>query len=179
MEWESDSPCCSHTHLGEGHRSPGRCSSWELECRDCSTIPGQGLLMTAERQTEGMRRRLWWEIPVEESWGAVEARWHCWVMRREWNHYHSLSLPTHQHPQLNNREAGSSNTWCTELQSRTLASVPLYVPDTPNNREGLQAREPSKWLNRRSYWERLSKEASDRQLQEVQKKTDKAITLGV
>ena len=36
---------------------------------------------------------------------------------------------------------------------------PLYVPDAPNNREGPQARDPSKCLNRRSYGERLAKEA--------------------
>ena len=35
---------------------------------------------------------------------------------------------------------------------------PLYVPDTPNNREGPQAREPSKCLNAKSYGERLAKE---------------------
>ena len=36
---------------------------------------------------------------------------------------------------------------------------PLHVPDAPNNREGPQAREPSKYLNRQSYGERLAKEA--------------------
>ena len=36
---------------------------------------------------------------------------------------------------------------------------PLYVPDMLNNREGLQAREYSKCLNRWSYRERLAKEA--------------------
>ena len=36
---------------------------------------------------------------------------------------------------------------------------PLYVPDKPNNREGPQAKEPSKYLNWKSYWERLAKEA--------------------
>ena len=35
MESESDSPCCSHTYPGQGHRSPGRHSGWELELRDC------------------------------------------------------------------------------------------------------------------------------------------------
>ena len=34
---------------------------------------------------------------------------------------------------------------------------PLYVPDAPNNREGPQAREPSKCLNGQSYRERLVK----------------------
>ena len=36
---------------------------------------------------------------------------------------------------------------------------PLYVPDTLNNRERFQAREPSKGLNRQSYGERPVKEA--------------------
>ena len=36
---------------------------------------------------------------------------------------------------------------------------PLYVPDTPNNREEPQAREPSRCLNWQSYGERLAKEA--------------------
>ena len=51
---------------------------------------------------------------------------------------------------------------------------PLYVPDMPNNREKPQAREPSKCLNGWSYGERQAKEP-DRQLPEVQKKTDRVI----
>ena len=35
----------------------------------------------------------------------------------------------------------------------------LYVSDTPNNREGPQAKEPSKCQNRWSYGEKLVKEA--------------------
>ena len=46
----------------------------------------------------------------------------------------------------------------------------LYVPDALNNREGLQAREPSKCLNRQSYKD-WSKRPSDHQLQEARKKT--------
>ena len=49
------------------------------------------------------------------------------------------------------------------------------MPDVPNNREGPQAREPSKCLKGRSYGERLAKEAS-LELQDAQKKTDRAIT---
>ena len=60
---------------------------------------------------------------------------------------------------MNNREAGPSNAWCTELQSRTPARGPLYVPDPPNSREGLQGRESSKCLNVQSYGKRLVKEA--------------------
>ena len=36
---------------------------------------------------------------------------------------------------------------------------PLYVPDVLNNREGPQARESFKYLNGRSYGERLAKVA--------------------
>ena len=58
--------------------SPGRGSSWKLEFRDCGAIPVRGLLLTAERWMEGMcGRRLWWEIPVEESQAAMEARRYC------------------------------------------------------------------------------------------------------
>ena len=42
MEWESDSPCHSHTYPRQGCRSPGRRSSWELEFRDCGAIPVWG-----------------------------------------------------------------------------------------------------------------------------------------
>ena len=60
--------CCSHTYPGQGRRSPGSLSGWELEFRDCGAIPGAGLLWTTERRTEGTcGRRLWWEMPVEES----------------------------------------------------------------------------------------------------------------
>ena len=69
MEWESHSPCSSHTYPRQGCRSPGRHSSWELEFRDCGAILGQGPLLTVETWIEGMwGRRLWWEMPVEESW---------------------------------------------------------------------------------------------------------------
>ena len=43
-----------HTCLSQGSKSPRRCSYKELEFRDCGAIPGQGPLLTAERQMEGM-----------------------------------------------------------------------------------------------------------------------------
>ena len=49
---------------------------------------------------------------------------------------------------------------------------PLYVPEAPNNKEGPQARESSKCLNRQSYGERLAKEAFWSPAQEAQKKKD-------
>ena len=201
MEWESDSPCCNYIHPGQGRRSLGRHSRWELEFRDCGTIPWWGLLLTAERQIEGMwGRSLWWEIPVKESQAAMEARWYSWVTCRGWSHHCSLSLSMSQHWQLKNRGTDPLNDWHTELQSRTSTRVLLYVPDEPiyrlgpqpgrslyvpsarKNREGPQAREPSKWLNGWSYGERLTKRPSDCQLQEAQKKkknTVRAITPAV
>ena len=92
MEWESDSPYCSLTYARQQHGSAGKGSGWELKLRDCGAIPVWGLLLTAERQIKGMRRRrLWWEMPVEESQAASEARRYCWVMHRGWSHHHSLS----------------------------------------------------------------------------------------
>ena len=49
----------------------------------------------------------------------------------------------------------------------------------PNNREGPQAREPSKCLNVGAMEKDWPKRPSDRQLQEARKKTDKAITPAV
>ena len=96
------------------------------EFRDCRAIPRQGLLLTVERWSEGMwGRRLWWEMPVEESWADMEARRYCSVTHRGWSHHHSLSPPTRQHWQRNNREPGLSNAWLTHLQSRTPPRVPL------------------------------------------------------
>ena len=124
-----------------------------------------------------VRRRLWWKMPVEDSWAAMEARWYCWVMHSGWSHHHSLSPPTRQHWQLNNREAGPSKAWHIELQSRTPPRVllqvtdeliyrvgprlggPFYVPDMLKNKERPKARKPSKCLNGWSYRERLAKEA--------------------
>ena len=54
---------------------------------------------------------------------------------------------------------------------------PLYEPDSLNNREGPQAREPSKWLNRRSYGERLAKETFwSPATRGLKKDSDRAIT---
>ena len=123
MEWESDSPCHSHTYPVQESWSPGRDSSWELELRDCAAIPGWGVVLTMERWIEQMWvRSSWWEMLVEKSQAAMEARRYCWVTRRGWNYHHSLSLPTCQHQLLNNREAAPSYAWGTKLQSRTLLS---------------------------------------------------------
>ena len=168
MEWESDSPCHSHTYPGQGSRSPGRCSGWELEFRDFGTIPRRGLLLTVGK----WGRRLWWEIPVEESQAAMEARRYCWVTYRGWSHHHSLSLPprtsigswrierlAHQMPDSLNYRVGPQ------------PGGPLYVPDVPNNRDRPQAMEPlSAWMGGATEKD-WPKRPSDCQLQEAWKKT--------
>ena len=57
---------------------------------------------------------------------------------------------------------------------------PLYVPDMPNNREGPQARETSKFLDGQSYGERLAKKAFRMPATSGSKKdSDRAITPAV
>ena len=173
MQWESDSPCPSPTYPGQGCRSPGRHSSWELEFRDCGAIPGQGLLLTVERRIEGAwGRRLWWEVPIEENWAAMEARWYCWVTRRGWSHHHSLSPPTRQHQQLNNREASPESAWHVELQSRTPArEFPSMCLTHQTTEKNPRQRSPlSAWTGRAKEKD-CPKRPSDCQLQEAWKKT--------
>ena len=57
--------------------------------------------------------------------GTMEAREYCWVNRGGWSHHHSLSLCIQQHRQMNNREAGPSSAWLTQLHCRTPPRVPL------------------------------------------------------
>ena len=79
---------------------------WGLECKSRKS-----------RDTWSNRRVwLWWEMPAEQSQAAMEARQYCWVTHRGWNHHHGLSLPTRQHWQLINRQAGPSSAWCTKLE---------------------------------------------------------------
>ena len=133
--------------LAAAIHTPGRCSSWELQFRHCGAIPGWGLLLIAERQIKGIGgRRSWWEMPVEESRAAMEARGYCWVTHSGWSHHHILSVPTGRHGHLNNREAGPLNTWSSwtreedptqgaplspwhaDLQSRTpVRAAPLCI----------------------------------------------------
>ena len=67
-------PCVHQT----GMQVPWKVQQLEAGVRDCRAIPGQGLLLTAERGIQEMwGRRLWWEIPVEESQAAMEAGQTC------------------------------------------------------------------------------------------------------
>ena len=106
-------------------RSPRRCTSWELEFRDCGAILGWGLLSTVERWIKVMwGRRLWWEMPVEESQAVMEARWYYWVMCRGWSH-HLIASPYRRTSAADIKEAGLSSAWGTEVQSRTPPRVLL------------------------------------------------------
>ena len=175
MEWESDSPCRSHTHRRQELWSPGRHSGWELELRDCGAIPGWGLLLITDRWIEGRwGRRSWWE-----SQAAMEAKWYCWVTCR------GGAITT---ASLSPRASISS--WTIERLAHQIPDTliyrvglqsggPLYVPDVPNNKEGPQAREPSKCLNGQGNRERLVKEAFwSPASRGSEKDSDRAITPG-
>ena len=189
MEWESDSHWGSHTYPRQVRSFPGRLSSWELGFRDCGAIPGQGLLLTAERQIEGIWGRiLWWEMSVKESQAAMEARRYCWVTHRGWSHHHSLSFPTCQNQQLNNREADPPDALnyrvgphpgcffkCLTRQPTEedpTQGGPSIYDEVPNKRKGqpgkgvLSVPEPGRATEKD--W---AKRPSDCRLQEARKKT--------
>ena len=99
------------TALAAAVQTAGRGGGWELESGDCGAIPGRGLLWTAERRIKGMcGRTSWWEMPVEESQAALEARW-CCESRVGCGPVTVASLPTRRHRRLNGREAGPANAW--------------------------------------------------------------------
>ena len=105
--------------------------------KDWRPIPGQGLLLTAERQIKGMwGRRLWWEMPVEESYHkslkATEARRYCWVKSKGWT-ITIASLSPHT----------SIGSWTTERLAH-------QMPDALNYRVGPHPGCPFKCLMRRS-----------------------------
>ena len=170
MEREPDSRCCSHTYPKQGCRSPGRRSGWELKFRDCGAITGRGLLLTEERWMEGRwGKRLLWDMPVEESPAAVEARWYCWIT---WRAITMASLSphtsigcwtierlTHQTPGALNYRVEPHPGGALEVPDVPIYRVgPLYVPDLPNDRKRPQAGKPAKVPEQQSYWERLAKE---------------------
>ena len=153
MEWESDSPCCSHTYLGQECLFPGRCNSLELVFRDCGAIPGQGLLLTVERRIKGCEggdcggkcqlreaRQPWKQGDTAESCkegGAIiiaslspHASISSWTIERL----------AHQTPDaLNCRvgpHPGCSFKWWAEQQTSTPPRVPLEVPDVQIYRVG-------------------------------------------
>ena len=67
---------------------------------------------------------------------------------------------------------GCSSKWLTYRVGPQLGRT-LYVLDVPNNRKGLHATEPSKYLNGLPNRENWPKRPSDLQLQEAYKKKNK------
>ena len=131
MEWESDSPCLSHTCGGQEHDSPTRGSRGLLEFRDYGAIPVRGLLLIAKRQFEGIwERRSLWEMPVEESRAATEARRYCWV--------------THIAPSI------ASLSPHTSIGSWTIEKLAHQTHDSLNHRAGPHPECSFKWLMHRS-----------------------------
>ena len=98
MEWEWRVSLPQQYIPWTGTRVPWKVEQLGAGVSNCGAIPGWRLLFTAERWIEGMWRRLWREMPVEQRQAAREARRYCWVTHRGWSHHHSLSLPTGQHP---------------------------------------------------------------------------------
>ena len=173
MEWESDSPCCSHTYPGQESWSPGRHSSWELEFRGCGAIPGWGLLLTAERWIEGIwGRRLWWEMPVEESQAAMEARRYSWVTRRGGAITIASFSPHTSIGSWTIERLTHQRAWCADLQSRTPArgAPSMCLTRGTTEKDPRQGNPPSAWVGGATERD-WPKRPSDRQLQEVWKKT--------
>ena len=83
-EWNEnhrDNPCLSPKHSRQGHKSPRKCSGWEVRCRDLRSTQGQSLLLTVGIQPEGMwGRKSWWEMLVEKNQAAMKERGYCWVI---------------------------------------------------------------------------------------------------
>ena len=144
MEWKSDSLCHSHTYPGQECWSPGRCSSGELEFRDCGAIPWKGccwLLRDRLRGCEGDHGgKCWWKRArqPQKQGDTAESRVGGGAIT-------IASFSPHKHQQLN-RKAGPSNQWHSELQSRshpgfsfqaltadlqrrTPSGRPIYVPE--------------------------------------------------
>ena len=92
-------------HTLDRETVPKNHSGWKLKCRDWRAVPGWSLLLTMGKRPKWMWvRRSQFEMPVEESWAAVEARQYSWVTHSGWSHHCRLSFPTHQHQQQRNRE---------------------------------------------------------------------------
>ena len=179
MEWEmeSDSPCCSHTYPRQGRRSPGRCRGWALKLGIVEQSQGEGFCWLGRDQLRGPEggdyggkclwkkvRQPWKQGDSAESHlggGAITiASFSPHASTGSWTVESGLSNPwLHWTTEQDPTQGAPLSAWYTDLQNNTPARGLLYVLDTPDNREGPQAREPSKCLNGQSYGERLAKEA--------------------
>ena len=156
MEWKSDSPCHSHTYPGQECWSPGRCSSGELEFRDCGAIPWKGccwLLRDRLRGCEGGDHggKCWWK-KARKPWKQGDTAESC----VGGGAITIASFSPQKHQQLN-RKAGPSNHWHSEGVGLTQDS--RFRPWLQIYRGGPHPGGPSMCLNGWSYGERLVKEA--------------------
>ena len=150
MEWELDSPCRSHTYPGQGHRflESAAAGSWSRGIVKQSQ--GEGCYWLWRDGPRGHERgdcggkRLWRK--AGQPWKQGNTAHHSFSPHTSIGNW-TIERLAHPAPEAGNYRVGPHPEW------------PLYVPDALNNREGPQAREPSKCLNRQSYGERLTKEA--------------------
>ena len=140
MEWESDSPCRNHTYAGQEWRSTGRF--------DPGSIPGSG-----RSPGEGNGNPLQYSgLEDPHGWRSLvgySPQGHKESDTTERLHFHRAG----PHPGCPLQWLMYQTTEQDPTQGGPLSAWSL------NNREGPQARDPSKCLNRRRYEERLAKEA--------------------
>ena len=135
MEWESDSPCHSHTYLRQRRWSPGRRSSLELEFRDCGATPGPGMLLTVERQIKEMwGRRSWWEFPMEESQAATEAR------RTTWKRIQKMTVQMIKNLENKTEKKQESINKDLEELKKKHTETNNTITEIKNTREGINSR---------------------------------------
>ena len=131
MEWESDSPWCCHIYPGQGCRAPEGGSSWELEFRDCGAIPGWGQQRDRSRGCEGG------DYGGKCLWRKAGQPWKQSSTVESCIGGGAINIAS-LHPQASmgswTIEKPPSNTWCTELHSRTPCRVLLYMTDALNYR---------------------------------------------
>ena len=92
MGWESENPCHSHIYRDAGTLEAAAARNQSIGIVE--QYPGEGCYwLTAGRLTEWTwGRRLWREMPVQESQSAMQVRQYCWVMHRNWSQHSSFSL---------------------------------------------------------------------------------------
>ena len=134
MEWESDSPCCSHTYPRQAHRVWGLWGHTRARAAiDCG-----------EADQEEVRE----ETAVGSACGgklcSMEARRYCWVTGSGWSHHRSLSLSPQatisswtrgwpikrlMHWTPSRTPGGPLCAWLAEQQIRTPGKGARYVPE--------------------------------------------------
>ena len=94
MEWESGSPCHSHTNPRQGHGSPGRCRSWELERGGLWSSPQERAAVDCgETDWGGVREVTVVGNPCGGKLGRHGSKAIRWLTRRGWSHHHRLFSP--------------------------------------------------------------------------------------